>query len=194
MSNLDKLIPFKRREKKDISLSRITTETINLANYQESNFGINTIKSLKKRNNSFYAKKLLTEILPDMVQEKKSIKKPTQVFIRTSTSTSKKKKVIFDFLSLDRINEYDHHGCKIKYYTKTCNLKKHLKNDKFISNFLTPVNNFISSDFNLYNDDYNNMTRQIPIKKHRKVNLLRMPIHIIKDTRHHNVKQCKFKI
>ena len=38
MSNLDKLIPFKRREKKDISLSRITTETINLANYQESNF------------------------------------------------------------------------------------------------------------------------------------------------------------
>ena len=68
MSNLDKLIPFKRREKKDISLSRITTETINLANYQESNFGINTIKSLKKRNNSFYAKKLLTDILPDMVQ------------------------------------------------------------------------------------------------------------------------------
>ena len=194
MSNLDKLIPFKRREKKDISLSRITTETINLANYQESNFGINTMKSMKKRNNSFYAKKLLTEILPDMVQEKKSIKRSEQVIIRTSTSNSKKKKVIFDFLSLDRINEYDHHGCKIKYYTKTCNLKKHLKNDKFISNFLTPVNNFISSDFNLYNDDYKKIAGQIPIKKHRKIVLPRVPIHIIKDVHHHNVKQCKFKI
>ena len=62
MSNSEKnVIPFKRR---DVSLSRITTETINLAHFQEyyTIFGINSIKSLKKRNHSFYAKKLLTEI------------------------------------------------------------------------------------------------------------------------------------
>ena len=68
MSNSEKnVIPFKRRVFRDVSLSRITTETINLANFQEyyTIFGINSIKSLKKRNHSFYAKKLLTEILPD---------------------------------------------------------------------------------------------------------------------------------
>ena len=127
MSNSEKnVIPFKRREKRDVSLSRITTETINLANFQEyyTIFGINSIKSLKKRNHSFYAKKLLTEILPDKTI-KLQRKKKENMISRTSTSaSSKKKKNIFDFLSLDRISEYDHKGRKIKYYTKNCNLKK----------------------------------------------------------------------
>ena len=131
MSNSEKdVIPFKRREKRDVSLSRITTETINLANFQEyyTIFGINSIKSLKKRNHSFYAKKLLTEILPDKTI-KLQRKKKENMISRTSTSaSSKKKKNIFDFLSLDRISEYDHKGRKIKYYTKNCNLKKHIKN------------------------------------------------------------------
>ena len=138
MSNSEKnVIPFKRREKRDVSLSRITTETINLANFQEyyTIFGINSIKSLKKRNYSFYAKKLLTEILPDKTI-KLQRKKKENMISRTSTSaSSKKKKNIFDFLSLDRISEYDHKGRKIKYYTKNRNLKKHIKNGKFISNF-----------------------------------------------------------
>ena len=129
MSNSEKnVIPFKRREKRDVSLSRITTETINLANFQEyyTIFGINSIKSLKKRNHSFYAKKLLTEILPDKTI-KLQRKKKENMISRTSTSaSSKKKKNIFDFLSLDRISEYDHKGRKIKYYTKNCNLKKHI--------------------------------------------------------------------
>ena len=191
MSNSEKnVIPFKRREKRDVSLSRITTETINLANFQEyyTIFGINSIKSLKKRNHSFYAKKLLTEILPDKTI-KLQRKKKENMISRTSTSaSSKKKKNIFDFLSLDRISEYDHKGRKIKYYTKNCNLKKHIKNGKFISNFLTPVNNFISDDFKLYNDDYKEITKKMPVKKQRKITLPLIPYKM------NHVKQCKFKI
>ena len=138
MSNSEKnVIPFKRREKRDVSLSRITTETINLANFQEyyTIFGINSIKSLKKRNHSFYAKKLLTEILPDKTI-KLQRKKKENMISRTSTSaSSKKKKNIFDFLSLDRIGEYDHKGRKIKYYTKNCNLKKHMKTESLFRIF-----------------------------------------------------------
>ena len=53
MSNSEKnVIPFKRRVFRDVSLSRITTETINLANFQEyyTIFGINSKKSLKKKS------------------------------------------------------------------------------------------------------------------------------------------------
>lgn len=106
----------------------------------------------------------------------------------STSASSKKKKNIFDFLSLDRISEYDHKGRKIKYYTKNCNLKKHIKNGKFISNFLTPVNNFISDDFKLYNDDYKEITKKMPVKKQRKITLPLIPYKM------NHVKQCKFKI
>ena len=50
MSNSEKnVIPFKRREKSDVSLSRITTETINLANFQE----YYTIYKIVKKEKSF---------------------------------------------------------------------------------------------------------------------------------------------
>ena len=50
MSNSEKnVIPFKRREKRDLSLSRITTETINLANFQE----YYTIYKIVKKEKSF---------------------------------------------------------------------------------------------------------------------------------------------
>ena len=61
MSNSAKnVIPFKRSENRDVSLSRITTETINLAHFQEyyTIFGINSIKSLKKRNHSFLCEEI----------------------------------------------------------------------------------------------------------------------------------------
>ena len=67
MSNSEKnVIPFKRREKRDVSLSRITTETINLANFQEyyTIFGINSIKSLKKRNHSFLCEEIVNRNSP----------------------------------------------------------------------------------------------------------------------------------
>ena len=138
MSNSEKnVIPFKRREKRDVSLSRITTETINLANFQEyyTIFGINSIKSLKKRNHSFYVKKLLTEILPDKTIKLKRKKKENMISRTSTSASSKKKKNIFDFLSLDRISEYDHKGRKIKYYTKNCNLKNILKTESLFRIF-----------------------------------------------------------
>ena len=62
------------------------------------------------------------------------------------------------------------------------------ENGKFISNILTPVNNFISDDFKLYNDDYKEITKKMPVKKQRKITLPLIPYKM------NHVKQCKFKI
>lgn len=192
MSYLDKLLPYRRRDKRDISLSRISTETINLATYKgyDTFFAINHLHSLKKKNESIYARKLLNEILPDIKPETK-IKRDKKGY-RVSSANHKKPK-IFEFENLDKIIEYSQKENKINYYNKRCNLKKHLKNDKFISNFLTPINNFISIDFNLYNEDYENITKQIDIKKKRRIYPPKIPINLYKEYRL-NVKQCKYKI
>ena len=187
MSYLDKIPPYRRRDKRDISLSRISTETINLATYKgyDTFFAINHLHSLKKKNDSIYARKLLDEILPDMKPERK-IKRDKKGYRVSSAGTKTGK--IFEFESLDRIIECSEKDNKVNYYNKRCNVKKHLKNDKFISNFLTPVNNFISDDFKLYNDDYKEITKKMTVKKQRKITLPLIPYKM------NHVKQCKFKI
>ena len=192
MSYLDKIPPYRRRDKRDISLSRISTETINLATYKgyDTFFAINHLHSLKKKNDSIYARKLLNEILPDMKPERK-IKRDKKGYRVSSAGTKTGK--IFEFESLDRIIECSEKDNKVNYYNKRCNVKKHLKNDKFISNFLTPINNFISIDSNLYNEDYEEIKKKIEGKKKKKICLPKIPIDLYKESRLH-VKQCKYKI
>ena len=192
MSYLDKLPPYRRRDKRDISLSRISTETINLATYKgyDTFFAINHLHSLKKKNDSIYARKLLNEILPDMKPERK-IKRDKKGYRVSSAGTKTGK--IFEFESLDRIIECSEKDNKVNYYNKRCNVKKHLQHDKFISNFLTPINNFISIDFNLYNEDYEEIKKKIEGKKKKKICLPKIPIDLYKESRLH-VKQCKYKI
>ena len=62
MSYLDSLmLRYRRREKRDVSLSRITTDSVNLASYKgyESLFEIKSVKTLKKQNKSSYNEKKL---------------------------------------------------------------------------------------------------------------------------------------
>ena len=98
MSYLDKIPPYRRRDKRDISLSRISTETINLATYKgyDTFFAINHLHSLKKKNDSIYARKLLNEILPDMKPERK-IKRDKKGYRVSSAGTKTGK--IFEFES-----------------------------------------------------------------------------------------------
>ena len=67
-------IPFKRREKRDVSLSQITKDPINLeTSYKNLNHIRNNKKyyifPLQNKKQSFFVKRLLSEILP----EKKNI-------------------------------------------------------------------------------------------------------------------------
>ena len=129
MSYLDSLmLRYRRREKRDVSLSRITTDSVNLASYKgyESLFEIKSVKTLKKQNkSSYYARQLLSEILPEVNNGENKKEKKKRL---NKSANVKKNKKIFNFQNLDKINEYDHKDCKINYYKKTCNIKRHIQN------------------------------------------------------------------
>ena len=79
-------VPFKRREKRDISLSQITKDPINLeTSYKNLNHIIDSeqyfIFRLKKKKQSYYVKRLLSEILP----EKKTINNTKENNIKLKT-------------------------------------------------------------------------------------------------------------
>ena len=187
------MLRYRRREKRDVSLSRITTDSVNLASYKgyESLFEIKSVKTLKKQNkSSYYARQLLSEILPEVNNGENKKEKKKRL---NKSANVKKNKKIFNFQNLDKINEYDHKDCKINYYKKTCNIKRHIQNGKFISNFLTPMNSFISTDFNLYNDDYEKMATKFCLKK-KKILPPKIPPRLYNNEKLLHVKQCKFKI
>lgn len=48
-----------------------------------------------------------------------------------------------------------------KLYLKKCDLKKHFCNEKFVSNFLTPINQFIKNDFQITSKEYENINKKI---------------------------------
>ena len=79
-------VPFKRREKRDISLSQITKDPINLeTSYKNLNHIIDSeqyfIFRLKKKKQSYYVKRLLSEILP----EKKTVNNTKENNIKLKT-------------------------------------------------------------------------------------------------------------
>ncbi len=48
-----------------------------------------------------------------------------------------------------------------KLYLKKCDMKKHYYHEKFISKFLTPINQFIKNDFHITNKEYENINKKI---------------------------------
>ena len=70
-----------------------------------------------------------------------------------------------------KINKCNNNKCKIKnvskpfnpqkLYLKKCDMKKHYCHEKFISNFLTPINQFIKNDFHITNSEYENINKKI---------------------------------
>ena len=50
---------------------------------------------------------------------------------------------------------------KVKLYSKKCDLKKHFIHQKFISNFLTPINQFIKNEFSITDKEYENINKKI---------------------------------
>lgn len=49
----------------------------------------------------------------------------------------------------------------LKIYNKKCDMKKHLYHQKYISKFLTPINNFISNEFQFTDKEYEKINKEI---------------------------------
>ena len=161
--------------------------------------------SLKSNNNEYplfnnkspqclsvFSKQLLNNILPERksieqtcgVEKKEKILNLPCIYYHRRCATENK-------LNCNNSNincNYD------KRYEKKCNLTKHIISKKFISNFLSPINNFISVDFKLNDDEYNHITKDLPVVK--KKNKLFIPLPP-KDQNTHpkelNMKKYKFK-
>lgn len=80
-----------------------------------------------------------------------------------------------------------------KRYEKTCDLTKHIISKKFISNFLSPINNFISDDFKLNNEEYNHITKDLPVIKKKKKLFIPLPPKDQNKPKELNIKKYKFK-
>ena len=80
---------------------------------------------------------------------------------KTKTENNKKE-------SIDNSNNSKHKIKKIakpftpqKLYLKKCDMKKHYCHEKFVSNFLTPINQFMKQDFHITNNEYENINKKI---------------------------------
>ena len=227
LDRIENNVPFKRREKRDISLSQITKDPINLeTSYKNLNHIIDSeqyfIFRLKKKKQSYYVKRLLSEILPEkktinnnkennIKLKKKNIPKPKRYHSEKkksnilseqttlnqtrnsnnsqnivnidSTSEILKgsnnsflppvgKKVIYENEMKDKKNKkMKKSNSEQKLYEKHCNIKHHQHKEKFINNFLTPVNSFINKDFSLFSEEYDNINNEISrkIQLNRKI-------------------------
>lgn len=148
---------FKRREKRDISVSRITNNSISLdlsnnlesilgkRNSGKSAFKKSTVNNVNTSTNSVFVRRLLSEILPSSPKENAPSNKKWLSGIKEK-KTSKKFSVT-------------------KLYEKKCDSKKHKSQEKFIMHFLSPLNKFISSEFSLYNEEYKEIVEKIPCLK-----------------------------
>lgn len=169
MSSLDfPIIPFNRREKRDISLSRLTSGTVNL----EGNFSFRVLVSptfkRNKREKSIYAKRLLDEILPNRSHKScfrsnnsKKKKKDTPATKHNSLINQHKTKDTHSSTQLEKIIEINNNKREVKLYRKSCDLKRHHPHNKFITNFLFPLNHFISKDFKINIEDYEVLSKII---------------------------------
>lgn len=165
------IIPFRRRDKRDLSLSRITTSPINLdSNYSAfKTLLLNPSYRKRKRNKSQFAQNLLNEILPETLPKVKTTaviqNTPKKKRNSTSKTTLIKNSSSNVFNQLEEIPEQDPLTKIVKRYEKNCNIKRHQISNKLISNFLTPVNSFISTQFRLNMEDYGQLTTQIKNRK-----------------------------
>ena len=161
MSYLDKIdLPFKRREYHDETIARISTDIVSLDSTKEVlPFAPDTKKPLMlRKESSFYSKQLLNDILPEVPQKNhlplrsNSAKhKKFPLLLKAPTNFLPKKKEI----KIPCMNIFE----------KKCDSKKHLKHKKFILNFLTPINEFISKDFSLSIDKHEEIGGKLKNKK-----------------------------
>ena len=174
------LIPFKRREEKDETIMRITSSPVKLETSPtfSSMFEVNKIKNQTKHKQSVYSLKLLEEILPSINKRvKKKKEKPPLPKFRANSASNEIQKISTKYI-LDKIEEEKTRKImKVNTYEKKCNIKKHITGSKFISHFLTPLNNFICKDFKLYNDEYEEITRPLSKKNKNIFSLIKHPVH-----------------
>ena len=254
LDRIENNVPFKRREKRDISLSQITKDPINLeTSYKNLNHIIDSeqyfIFRLKKKKQSYYVKRLLSEILPEkkainnnkennIKLKKKNIPKPKRYHSEKkksnilseqttlnqtrnsnnsqnivnidSTSEILKgsnnsflppvgKKVIYENEMKDKKNKkMKKSNSEQKLYEKHCNIKHHQHKEKFINNFLTPVNSFINKDFSLFSEEYDNInneiSRKIQLNRKIKKNFFPPKIPTLYSNYKYDFNGYKFKI
>ena len=175
----DKVYPnFPRTGIRDGTLLQITPNQVNLTSNLHLKYIFNKTNKYTKPIHSVYSLQILDDILPDINtnKRKKEERKPKLPKRASSASKLIKKKPVLH--SLEKIEEdITNKRNEIKLYQKTCDIKKHTIGSKFITHFLTPMNNFISKDFKLYNEEYETLINKLN-KNVKKKRLLppRVPI------------------
>lgn len=163
------IIPFRRRDKKDVSLSRFTSGPVNLDSNSIRVLLTPTFQ-IKKREKSQYVKRLLDEILPTLSNKKhqksSSYNDKNKVILRKrNKSFIQFKKIGTHYTTkLEKIEEINNNKREVNLYRKNCDLKRHQPHNKFITNFLFPLNHYISKEFALNIDDYEVLAKKIQKK------------------------------
>ena len=158
-------IPFKRREKRDVSLSQITKDPINLeTSYKNLNHIRNNKKyyifPLQNKKQSFFVKRLLSEILPEKKNinennsklKTKSIPKPKRISKEKNQTQS-----FSEQKTLEQSQKSNNTTFKLDYNCET------IYKDNKEKNYLPNIEKKI-----IFNDDNNKNKTKIKKKKMKK--------------------------
>lgn len=171
---------FPRIGKRYGTLLQITPNQVNLTSNLHLKYIFDKTQKYSKPIHSVYYLQILDDILPDINsnKRKKEERRKPQLPQRAN-SASKIIKIKPMIHSLEKIEEEKiNKRNEIKLYQKSCDIKKHVIDSKFITHFLTPLNNFISKDFKLYNEEYEKLINKLHknVKKKKKKLPPRIPI------------------
>ena len=114
---------------------------------------------LKNPYKSLFIQNILDEMIPKNIRKpygikKNNIKQLPFIYSKTEANLKKEKVKKSNKIVIKNINFLNK---KIENITH-----KYIKNnDKFVTNFLSPFNQFISKDFNLTNNEYYNLIKNI---------------------------------
>lgn len=171
---------FPRTGKRYGTLLQITPNQVNLTSNLHLKYIFDKTQKYTKPIHSVYSLQILDDILPDINSNKRNKEERRKPLLPQRASSASKvisrKPMIH---SLEKIEEEKVNKRNIiKLYQKSCDIKKHVIGGKFISHFLTPLNNFISKDFKLYNEEYEKLINKLHKNVKKKIKRLppRVPI------------------
>jgi hypothetical protein len=148
--------------KRTMSFNNITYNT-----YDKKNYIQDIIEEDNKDNNNntdenFFIIEDKNKIPSIKLNLQKAVIQPEKILINNNKNILLKKKGIKSKSN----NKYNIKNISKpfnpqKLYLKKCDLKKHFYHEKFISNFLTPINQFMKKDFHITNNEYENINKKI---------------------------------
>ena len=168
-SKIDKKILILNKTNDNNNMKNNRKKFLELRNFSSKNKL--SLMCLKKPNKSNFVQNILNEIIPKNIRKPygiKNINKLPDIYNKTEPNVKKEKnkkkfknKIVLKIINFKSkkienvTNKYfnNKNQPKFNYYIN--------KKGKFISNFLSPYNQFISNDFNLTNKEYYKLINNI---------------------------------